>query len=134
MPSADIPHDPANALRLPSELIDVENLRIPDAAAWPLTLDDLLHRASTDALVVLHRGRIVIERYANGMALATPHILMSVSKSLVGLLVGVLIADGKINSDILVTSVLPELEDTAYVGAKIWHLLDMRTGVAFTED
>src|SRR3954463_10990484 len=55
--------------------------------------------ASTDALVVLHNGRIVIERYANDMGPRTPHILMSVSKSLLGLLTGILVSQGKIDPD-----------------------------------
>ena len=59
---------------------------------------------------------------------------MSVSKSLLGLLIGILIDRGKLDPERLVTDVLPELLGTAYEGAKIWHLLDMRADVAFDED
>ena len=38
-------------------------------------------------MAIVHRGRLVFEHYANGMTAETPHILMSVSKSMLGLLV-----------------------------------------------
>jgi CubicO group peptidase (beta-lactamase class C family) len=134
VPSADIPHDPSNPLPLPAATVATDALRIPDPGGPPLTLDAFLHRASTDALVVLHDGRIVVERYQNGMGPRTPHILMSVSKSLLGLLTGILVAQGKVDPDAIVTAVLPELAGSAYDGASVRHLLDMRTGVAFDED
>src|SRR5438034_8310537 len=64
----------------------------------------------------------------------TPHILMSASKSLLGLLAGVLTARGDLEPDRPVTDVLPEVAGTAYKGATIRQLLDMRAGVAFDED
>jgi CubicO group peptidase (beta-lactamase class C family) len=134
VPPADIPHDPSKALSLPTATINVDHLCIPDAQGTAITLDEFLQRASTDALVVLHEGRIVIERYANAMGPRTPHILMSVSKSLLGLLTGILVAQDKVDPDELVTDVVPEVVGTAYEGAKVRHLLDMRTGVAFDED
>jgi hypothetical protein len=114
--------------------MDLHGLRIPDAAGPALTLDAFLQRASTDALVVLRDGRIVMERYANGMGPRTAHILMSVSKSLLGLVTGILVGQGKVDPETQVTAVVPELIGTAYEGASVRHLLDMRTGVAFDED
>jgi len=134
VPSADIPHDPATARPLQTAAANIDRLRIPDAQAAGLTLDAFMQRASTDALVVLYDSRIVIERYGNGMGPRTPHILMSVSKSLLGLLTGILIDRGQLDVDRLITDVVPELAGTAYEGATVRHLLDMRTGVAFDED
>ena len=45
-----------------------------------------LRETDTDGMAILHRGKLVFERYANGMTDETPHILMSVSKSMLGLL------------------------------------------------
>jgi CubicO group peptidase (beta-lactamase class C family) len=59
---------------------------------------------------------------------------MSVSKSLLGLLAGVLLSRGDLRADHLVTEILPEMAGTAYTGATIRHLLDMRAGIAFDED
>jgi hypothetical protein len=134
IPSADIPHDPRRVRPLPLALVDADGLRIPGAAGRSLSLDDFLADASTDGLVVLHRGRIVIERYANGMTEQTPHILMSVSKSLLGILAGILIGEGAFSPEQQATSILPELTGTAFDGATIRQLLDMRVGLAFDED
>jgi CubicO group peptidase (beta-lactamase class C family) len=117
IPSADIPNDPRRIRELPA--FNQEN-----------TLQQFLAETDTDALVILHHGRLIAEHYANGMTCETPHILMSVSKSMMGLLFGQL----GIDPERLVTDILPEVSGTAYEGARIRHLLDMRTGVAFEED
>lgn len=121
VPSADILNDPARVAPLPS-------------APTELGLDELLAKTDTDALVVVHRGKLVYERYFHGMQPTTPHIFMSVSKSMLGLLCGILAERGILGPERLVTDVLPELAGTAYEGATVRHLLDMRVGVAFDED
>src|SRR6516225_3115037 len=68
------------------------------------------------------------------MTAETPHILMSVSKLVLGLLTGILVGERILDPDRQVTTVIPEVSETAYKGATIRHLLDMRTGVAFDED
>jgi hypothetical protein len=117
VPSADIPNDRRRVRELPSQPLD-------------FALDQLIEETSTDGIAILHRGRIVFERYANGMAAHTPHILMSVSKSMLGLLVSML----DLRPEALVTEFVPELAQTAYRGASVRHLLDMRAGIAFNED
>jgi len=134
IPTADIAHDPHRARPLPVELIETGKIRIRGTKDRVLSLDDFLMAASTDSLIILHRGRIVVERYAGGMTAETPHILMSVSKSVLGLLTGILVNEGILDPDREVTTVIPEVSETAYKGATIRHLLDMRTGVAFDED
>src|SRR5262249_36603924 len=93
-----------------------------------------LEQTNTDGMVIVRRGRIAFERYANGMTRESPHILMSVSKSLLGLLVGALVTRGAIDPSRFVADVVPEVAETAYRGATIRDLLDMRAGVAFDED
>jgi CubicO group peptidase (beta-lactamase class C family) len=117
---------------IPSAEIANEPKRVRELAAAPrdLGLDEFLSQTDTDGMLVLHRGRVLFERYANGMAPPMPHILMSVSKSMLGLLFGALGLDPERQ----VTDVLPELAGTAYRGATLRHLLDMRAGIAFDED
>jgi CubicO group peptidase (beta-lactamase class C family) len=57
-------------------------------------VDDVLRDTWTDALVVLHDGHLVEERYLSGMSADTPHLLMSVSKSIVGCVAGILVDEG----------------------------------------
>jgi CubicO group peptidase (beta-lactamase class C family) len=111
---------------------------LPDPPVWRLdgstaTVADVFADTCTDALVVLHDGHLVAERYDDGMTAATPHLLMSVSKSLVGCVAGVLADRGRLDPAAPVTAYVPEAESSGYAGATIRHLLDMRTGVAFRE-
>lgn len=117
VPSADIPHDPARVRALPRA----------DAA---LALDPFLGETDTDGMAIVHRGRLVFERYAHGMTEETPHILMSVSKSMLG----VLAADLRLDDNRRATDFIPELARTAYRGATLRHLLDMRAGIVWEED
>jgi CubicO group peptidase (beta-lactamase class C family) len=93
-----------------------------------------LAESDTDGFLVLHRGRIVFERYENGLAEAAPHLAMSVTKSFVGTLFGVFEARGLFRLDDPLTRFVPELAATAYEGATIGQVLDMQSGVRFNED
>ena len=67
----------------------------------------------------------------NGGDTAYSHVL---SKSLLGLLTGILVSERILDPDRQVTTVIPEVSETADKGATIRQLLDMRTGIAFDED
>ena len=97
------------------------------------SIGDFLDATYTDGFIVLHRGRIVFERYMNGMNERTLHLSQSVGKSLIGILVGIYQARGWIDVDSPITRYLPELAATAYAGAKVQQVLDMTSGVTFDE-
>ncbi|MGE0847626.1 MAG: serine hydrolase domain-containing protein [Flavobacteriaceae bacterium] len=97
------------------------------------TIAGFLRTSFNDGLLVLHRGKVVAERYQNGMTARTPHLSQSVAKSVVGTLAGILIGRGIVDPQAPVTEYLPELEATAYRGARVQHLLDMTSGVLFDE-
>jgi hypothetical protein len=59
---------------------------------------------------------------------------MSVSKSLLGIVAGILAGKGILDPDEPVTRLIPEIANTAYAGATVSNLLDMRAGVHFDED
>ena len=120
IPTADIPNDPARVRPLPRG----------EAGFKDFDIEGFLRETDTDGIAILHRGKLVFERYANGMTDETPHILMSVSKSMLGLLVGEL----RLDTERRVTDIVPELAATAYRGATLRHLLDMRAGIAWDEN
>jgi len=59
---------------------------------------------------------------------------MSVSKSMLGLLAGVLAEQGVLDLERDVTHIVPELARTAWRGASVRQLLDMRAGILWDED
>ena len=133
VPSADIANNPNGVRALPEAPVDLSGVRVPYGEEV-LSFDAFLERTDTDALVVLHRGRLVYEHYANAMTAQTPHILMSVSKSVLGLLAGILAGRGEFDPEAEVAAYVPEVKGTAYAGARLRDLLDMRAGVLFDED
>jgi CubicO group peptidase (beta-lactamase class C family) len=124
IPSAKISNDPIDVWKLESGTIDTSSLG----------LDDAMVKTDSDAVVILHKDKLVHETYRNGMTWRDPHILMSVSKSMLGLVAGTLVERGELAENDLVTKHVPELANTAYAGAKVRDLLDMRAGVLFEED
>ena len=135
VPSADIAHDRHAVKHLPLQpSSELRKLRIEPDSGEPLMLESFLQETDNDGMVILHRGRMIYERYGHGMTDETPHILMSVSKSMLGLLAGALVERRALEPERQVTDVLPELAGTAYKGASIRQLLDMRAGIAWDED
>src|SRR5580693_7142748 len=99
-----------------------------------LTIGEMLAESYTDGFLVLHRGRIVTEQYFNGMAPDTPHLLMSVSKSIVSTVAGILAGQAQLEPAGPVERIVPELAGTSFAGATVQDLLDMRAGTRFDEN
>ncbi len=102
---------------------------LPLEGGSALDFEGFLRITETDGIVILRDGHIVVEAYANGMTADTPHILMSGTKSAIGLLAGILQQRGALAIEATVTDYVPELAGTVYQGVTIRNLLDMRSGV-----
>jgi len=88
----------------------------------------------TDGMLILHKGKIVYERYFGCLDEAGKHGAMSMTKSLTGLLAEILVAEGKLDDTALVSSIIPELGDSAFGNATVRQVMDMTTGLAYSED
>jgi hypothetical protein len=85
-------------------------------------------RSGADAVLVVYKGRIVSEWYSADYR--EPIMTMSSVKSWTGLLVGMLIEDGKIKSvDDPVSDYLPEWKEGASEKVTVRHLLTMTAGL-----
>ena len=111
---------------------DLGDIPVP-LADTPSTVSQILDSTFTDGLLVLHDGAVVTERYFEGMTASTRHLVMSVSKSIVGCVAGVLVERGQLDPRAAVTAYVPEVAGSGYDGASVRDVLDMRTGVAFSE-
>ncbi len=134
IPTAAVRNDPANVWTLPQDPTDLMALTFADTDGARPSIAEMLRATDTDGFLVLHRGRILTEDYRHGLEAATPHILMSVSKSVTGILAGILVGRGVLDPEAPVTDTLPEMARSAYGDATLRHLLDMTAGTAFEED
>jgi CubicO group peptidase (beta-lactamase class C family) len=133
IPTARISRGDGPAWELPRAERDLSEIRFA-AHSGEFTVGELLLRTYTDGFLVIHRGTVVTEQYFNGLYPGTPHLLMSVSKSITGLVAGALAGKGLLDVTAPVDSIVPELAGTSFAGAQVQHLLDMRAGTRFVED
>lgn len=111
------------------------SLRWPGGAGLAEMEADAAARG-TVALLVMRRGELVYERYFNGYGVDSIATSFSMAKSVVSLLVGMAIEQGRITSvDDPITRYLPELRgnDARFERITLRHLLAMRSGIAFDE-
>ncbi|MEM8929655.1 MAG: serine hydrolase [Acidobacteriota bacterium] len=99
-----------------------------------MTFEQALGANYTDGMLVLHRGRIVYERYFGCLDEAGKHGAMSMTKSLTGLLAEILVVEGQLDEHAKVSSIVPELAGSAFGNATVRQVMDMTTGLAYSED
>jgi CubicO group peptidase (beta-lactamase class C family) len=133
VPTARVSRGAGQVRRLPRAELDLTEIRF-QSGERDMTVGEMLAESYTDGFLVLHRGRIVAEQYFNGMAEDTPHLLMSVSKSVVSTVTGILVGQGLLDVAARVERIVPELTGTSFEGATVQDLLDMRAGTHFDEN
>lgn len=136
MPTAGVHNGAGGAGKLPRKLdqaIDAVSFT-PIGGGDRMTWRQAFDANYTDGILVLHRGRIVYERYAGCLGETTLHGAMSVTKSLTGLMGEMLVAEGKLDATALVGTLIPELKNSAFGDATVRQVLDMTTELDYSED
>lgn len=110
------------------------SLEIKGIGGEALPLPGFLAQTSTDSFVVMRGGEIAAEWHAPHCDPMKPHLIFSVTKSVTGLLAGILIAQGVIAETDLVVKHLPEAAGSGFADATLRHLLDMEVSLDFAED
>ena len=112
----------------------LEAVRFTSLDGKEMSWGDAFDYNYTDGIIVLHKGRVVYERYGGALKPDGRHIAFSVTKSFVGTLAELLIHEGKLDESRTVGSYVPELAPSGFGNATIRQLMDMRTAIAFNED
>jgi CubicO group peptidase (beta-lactamase class C family) len=99
-----------------------------------ISFNESLELAKTDGIIILHKGKIVFERYYAFLEPDGTHAVMSVSKTLTGTLGAVLVAEGILDENQRVDYYVPELKGSAFGNATIRNLLDMTTALDYDEN
>jgi hypothetical protein len=106
----------------------------PIGSDQTMTWAESLGANYTDGIVVLHRGHVVYEKYFPILPADRQHIAFSVTKSFVGTLAAMLVAEGRLDPGATVTKYIPELADSAFGDATVQQVLDMTTALDYSED
>ncbi len=99
-----------------------------------MTWEESLYTNYTDGILIIHRDRVVYERYFGCLEEDGKHAAMSMTKSVTGLLAEMMVAEGALVDKALVRDIVPEIGDSAFATATVREVMDMTTGVQYSED
>lgn len=97
------------------------------------TVQEILEHTYTDGFIVIHNNKIVYERYFNDMSVSSLHLSQSVAKSVTATVCGILIHRNLVDRDAPLSTIIPELGACGYANATLRQVMDMRSGVRFSE-
>lgn len=107
---------------------------MPIGGSTAMTWEDALYENYTDGMLIIHRGKVVYERYFGCLEEDGKHAAMSMTKSITGLLAAIMVAEGKLDETALIEDIIPETRGSAFATASVRQVMDMTTGVAYSED
>lgn len=99
-----------------------------------MTWEQSLGANYTDGILILHKNRVVYERYFGCLDEGGKHAAMSMTKSLTGLLAQILVAEGRLDDSARVGDIIPEVSRGAFGSATVREVMDMTTGIRYSED
>lgn len=95
-------------------------------------VDDHAYNGTPFAFVVLHEGKVVAERYREGITARTRLLSWSMAKSFTNALVGIMSGDGMV--DIYAPTGIPEWQDDERAAITLNDLMQMQSGLEWNED
>jgi CubicO group peptidase (beta-lactamase class C family) len=106
----------------------------PIGGEKPMTWKESLSANYTDGILIIHKGRIVYERYFGCLDKNGKHAAMSMTKSLTGLLAEILVSEGRLDDKTKVSAIIPQLSCSAFGSATVRQVMDMTTALDYSED
>jgi hypothetical protein len=99
-----------------------------------MTWEKSLSANYTDGILIIHEGKVVYERYFGCLDERGKHAAMSMTKSMTGLLAEILVAEGQLDENAQVASIIPELSSSAFGSTTVRQVMDMTTSLDYSED
>ena len=134
LPTARVRRGVATPHVLDGRAADLGHILVKQADRDGKPLNEVLEDTFTDGFLVLHRGRLVYEYYGGALREDATHIVWSVSKSILSALVGILVERAVLDPSRPAGHYIPELRRDGYGSVTIDRLLDMRSGMKYSED
>lgn len=115
------------------QLIDAVTFN-PQNSDTEMTWEESLYADYRDGMLILHQGKLVYERYFGCLEEDGKHAIVSMTKSFTGLLAEIMVVEGTLDDTLLVRGLIPEIGDSAFATSTLRQVMDMTTGVKYSED
>ena len=132
--TADVWRGDGEVVQLVYDLQDLSDVTYQNMAGAQFTFEDMIELSYTDGIIVLHKGKVIFERYLNGMQPYSLHAWASGSKSMTGTLAAMLAYQGLFDPDSSVATYLPELSGSGFADATVRQVMDMTTSIGFPDN
>lgn len=113
---------------------EIDALTFTDLTGRVRRFDEALYDTYADGIPVLHLGRIVYERNFGALEAHLQHTCYSITKSYAGTLAAAFVDEGVLDDTKPIPYYLPELRRTAFEDATLRELMDMQTGLDYSEE
>lgn len=113
---------------------DIGNIVVKTDSEGELKMDDYFDHPTFrhQGVMMIRKGKVVYEAYP-GMKPTDTHIWMSASKSITGLLVAMLVEEGKLDLNVPVTQYVTELKGTSWDKVSVLNLANHTAGLDHEE-
>jgi len=121
----------------PYEMKEGSKISLPESFSFKgkeFNVDDFLTYTDTGALLVLHKGEVVFERYSLSGGRDVNWLSMSVAKSFIATAIGIAVDEGLIDIQKPITDYVPSLIGSGYENVRIKDVLQMSSGIEWRED
>ena len=113
-------------------LVSSPALKDLETYAFPPRDEQTRKGIRTDALLIVHNGEVIYERYAGVTQAETPHLTWSISKSILATVLGVAFSEGRFKLDDPVARFYPPF--SVHPDIRIQDLLHWASGLDWQED
>lgn len=134
VPTAAVQRDPHRTWQLPVALRPgLGEVTFTTSDGRQRTVDGWMTESYGDGLIVLSDGVIVHEHYSGHLTPTTNHLLFSVTKSVTGLLAGLVVERCGLDTTALVGDVVPDVAASGFGDCTVRDVLDMTVSLDFDE-
>lgn len=137
MPTVNVPRgNDVTPYRFPRTIDnDIDKITFtPTGTDNSITWSESLPLNYTDGIVILHKGKIIYEKFFAEFTPERVHAVMSVTKSLTGTIASILVAEGTLDTTKLVSEYIPQLLHSGFGDATVREVMDMTTALKYSED
>ncbi|WP_417284679.1 serine hydrolase domain-containing protein [Comamonas sp.] len=131
VPTAGVRHSNDSQIFAQGDALSLDDLTLQLPHGRSATWAQYLDGNRVDALLVLHKGRVVFESYYGGMQEHDAHGWASMSKSVIGLLAAQFIEEGRMEASAPLARYVPELAGTPFGSATVQQNLDMEVALTY---